>query len=300
MDAPPPRENVRQFVKVAKHLKRIGLRTPEILQTDSANGFVILEDFGLDTFTRLLAAGCNEQTLYEMAIDVLCVLHRHPEAAAIDVPAYDEAKLLEETLRFVDWHYPARCGSVITVAARQAYRESWQAVLHAMPETSIGLVLRDFHVDNLMRVVDDDQRIVCGLLDFQDAVIGAHAYDLMSLLEDARRDIDTSLITAMKARYFEAMPDIDQVAFEAWYAVLGAQRHSKIIGNFTRLCIRDGKCHYLDHIPRVIRLLRGALTHPALAPVNRWLDRYFPDWPAPMSGFDPAALRLLLAETGAS
>jgi len=136
-----------------------------------------------------------------------------------------------------------------------------------------SLVLRDFHVDNLMRVDDRDGIMCCGLLDFQDAVQGPVSYDLVSLLEDARRDVPETLAQRMKTRYLAAFPALDRNAFEASYCVLGAQRSAKIIGIFTRLCLRDGKPQYLAHIPRVWRLLERDLAHPALAPVSQWLGR---------------------------
>jgi aminoglycoside/choline kinase family phosphotransferase len=116
----------------------------------------------------------------------------------------------------------------------------------------------------------------CGLLDYQDAVIGPASYDLVSLLEDARRDVPAPLAAAMLARYLAAFPSQDRAAFEASYAVLGAQRSAKIIGIFTRLCVRDGKPLYLHHIPRVWRLLAQDLQHPSLAPIARWIDRHIP------------------------
>jgi len=137
-------------------------------------------------------------------------------------------------------------------------------------------VLRDFHVDNLMVVEGREGIARCGLLDFQDAVYGPVTYDLVSLLEDARRDVSPAVAKEMLARYQAAMQPLDRPAFEASYAALGAQRNAKIIGIFTRLCRRDGKAGYLQHIPRVWRLLEGDLRHPALAPVKRWFDREIP------------------------
>ena len=294
MDAPPPRENARAFITIAEHLRRLKLRAPRIYDYDIGAGLALIEDFGDDTYTRLLAAGASEVKLYSMAVDILCRLHDHPAAADIAVPPYDEIRLLEETLRLLDWRYPACYGRVLEPGAREEYTELWRDVFNRLPETASSLVLRDFHIDNLMQVYDAREKIECGLLDFQDAVTGACAYDLMSLLEDARRDIDPGLVESMKARYFTARPAIDRHAFETWYAVLGAQRHSKIIGLFTRLCVRDGKCHYLAHIPRVTRLLENALRHPVLAPVKSWLNHYFPNRLEPPPDFDPVVVRNII------
>jgi aminoglycoside/choline kinase family phosphotransferase len=139
-----------------------------------------------------------------------------------------------------------------------------------------SLVLRDYHVDNLMRIDGRSGLAACGLLDFQDAVLGPVTYDLVSLLEDSRREIAPDLVSKMYARYAAAFPALDRAALDASYAVLGAQRHSKVIGIFTRLCRRDGKPRYLAHIPRLWRLLDGNFRHPALAPVKAWFDRNIP------------------------
>ncbi len=138
------------------------------------------------------------------------------------------------------------------------------------------LVLLDYHVDNLM-LLDDRQGIAaCGLLDFQDARIGPVSYDVVSLLEDARRDIPPALAEEMRARYLQAFPALEREAFRDSYDVLGAQRAAKIIGIFTRLSRRDGKDQYLRHIPRVWGILEADIERPALAPVKAWFDREIP------------------------
>ena len=159
---------------------------------------------------------------------------------------------------------PAVLGRPTGDEARRAYVDAWLAAfpaVHAQPRT---LVLRDYHVDNLMGLAGRDGVQACGLLDFQDAVAGPAAYDLMSLLEDARRDVGADLAADMLARYLGALPTLSQDEFMSAYAILGAQRHAKVIGIFTRLDRRDGKSNYLVHISRVWRLLEGALVHPAL------------------------------------
>jgi N-acetylmuramate 1-kinase len=277
MDAPPPQEDVRPFLTVARLLHRMGLSAPGILAEDVTAGLLLLEDFGDRTYTRLLATGADERALYRLAVDVLIELHRSyaPDMAAL-LPAYDEARLLAETALLTDWYLPAATGAPTATALRDSYLAAWRAVLpHAMalPPT---LVLRDYHVDNLMLLEGRDGVAACGLLDFQDAVIGSPAYDLVSLVEDARRDVPPDLAAEMIERYLAAFPGLDRARFLAAGAVLAAQRNAKIIGIFTRLCVRDGKPHYLRHIPRVWRLLEGDLAHPALAPVTDWLARHVP------------------------
>jgi aminoglycoside/choline kinase family phosphotransferase len=284
MDAPPPKEDVRPFVRIAMQLERLGYSSPRLLAVDLDNGLLLLEDLGDDTYTRLLApatrsartdGGGDEEALYALAIDLLADLHGNPEAIPLHLPSYDDDKLLTEACLLTDWYMPAVLGHATDKAARAEYADAWRALLpiaRAVPDT---LVLRDFHVDNLMKLPRDGLA-ACGLLDFQDAVAGPLTYDPMSLLEDARRDIDPALIARMKERYLARMPGLDRAAFDASWAVLAAQRHAKVIGIFTRLCKRDGKPIYLVHIPRVWRLLDQACTHPALAEIKAWLDRHLP------------------------
>ncbi len=277
MDAPPAHENIAPYITIANHLISLGLKAPEIYTQNSEHGFALIEDFGDDTFTSLLAQGADETQLYELAVDVLCNLHQHPNTINIEAPRYDEKRLLDEAVLLPDWFYLAHRDEKIPANARKDYLKAWTGILGALSPVPETLVLRDYHVDNLMRVYKNETTC-CGLLDFQDAVIGPTAYDLVSLLEDARRDISPKLIGRMKERYFNAFSDIDQKNFEQWYSVLGAQRHCKVAGIFVRLCLRDGKCHYLEHIPRVTRLLNQHLYKPELIPLCEWLSKFLPEW----------------------
>jgi hypothetical protein len=278
MDAPPERERVGPFVHLARHLRSLGFSAPAILAADEPAGFLLLEDFGDDTFSRLLNGGADEDTLYALAVDVLIRLHAlAPERVVPDgLPAYDEGRLLDEAALLADWYLPAVRGRALADADRRAYLDAWRPVLAPVVAQPPTLVLRDFHVDNLMRLAGRDGLAACGLLDFQDAVAGPAAYDLMSLLEDARRDIAPELRRRMLARYYAGAPPADAEVFATALTVLAAQRHAKVIGIFTRLWRRDGKPIYLDYIPRVWRLLEAALRHPALAPVADWIDRHLP------------------------
>jgi N-acetylmuramate 1-kinase len=277
MDAPPPHENVAAFNTIARQLLDLGLSAPRPVAVDEAAGLMLLEDLGDRTFTRALAEGIDEARLYPLAVDVLIALHQawrpNPQAA---LPTYDDSRLLDEAALLPDWTLPALRGAETAAETRESYRAAWRAVLPRAHAVSDCLVLRDYHVDNLMLLDGRENIAACGLLDFQDAVIGPRAYDLVSLLEDARRDIAPDLAAAMLERYLAAFPDVDRAAFLDSYAVLGAQRAAKIIGIFTRLDRRDGKPAYLRHIPRVWRLLQTGLAKPALAPVRAWFDRHVP------------------------
>jgi N-acetylmuramate 1-kinase len=277
MDAPPPQEDVRPYLAVARHLRSLDFSAPAIIAAEEETGLLLIEDFGDGTFTRLFAKGEDEYTLYEMAIDVLIALHRRFDAAHTPwLPPYDDTRLLNEAALLVDWYLPAMTGREATPALRDEYLDLWRALLPVARAVPDSLVLRDYHVDNLMRIDGRSGLAACGLLDFQDAVLGPVTYDLVSLLEDSRREIAPDLVSTMYARYAAAFPELDRAALDASYAVLGAQRHCKVIGIFTRLCRRDGKPRYLAHIPRLWRLLDGNFRHPVLAPVKAWLDRNIP------------------------
>jgi aminoglycoside/choline kinase family phosphotransferase len=273
MDAPPGREDVRPFLAIADCLRGFGYSTPEILAVDPARGFVLLEDLGDDKLSTLAATGQVRRTHYELAIDLLVDLHARPVQPI--APPYDETLLMAELGLFVDWYVPAAAGSALSPDAASAFNDLWQRTLSAYAGSREVLVLLDYHADNLMWLEDRRGLAKLGLLDFQDAVIGHPAYDLVSLLEDARLDVDVDLAEAMLSRYIAAT-DRDSGAFRTAFAILGAQRNSKIIGIFTRLLARDGKPGYLELIPRVWRYLERDLSHPELDELRQWYDRYVP------------------------
>ncbi len=275
MDAPPPQENVRPFIKIGEFLVSHGFSAPKIFAQDEENGFLLIEDLGDNTYTRLLSQGADEKTLYELATDVLVDLHKNTTVLPDHTPAYDPDLLTTESLLLPDWWMKAALGDdAVTQDVRTSYIESWQSCFDYVQEQQPVLVLRDYHVDNLLLLEGRGGIQACGLLDFQDAVIGSGVYDVMSLLEDARRDIDETLIAQMKQRYCQAFPEIDRNEFDAVFAILGAQRHAKVIGIFARLCMRDGKPIYLKHIPRVWRLFERSLQHPILKNVKAWVDKH--------------------------
>jgi N-acetylmuramate 1-kinase len=277
MDAPPPQEDVGRYVFVATLLRRLGFSAPEVLAEDCREGFLLLEDFGDETYTRRLERGHDESTLYGLAVDTLVALqHAVGPSVSAKLPAYDMTRLLVEASLLVDWYRPAVLGVPLEAEARTEYLASWQAVLPLAEVSRPTLVLRDYHIDNLMLLTDRPGVCGCGLLDFQDAVCGQPSYDLVSLLEDARRDVPAALQREMTERYCASFPGLDRQAFRRSAAILAAQRNCKILGLFTRLWKRDSKPQYLAHVPRVWRLLDEELRHPALAPIAQWLDRHLP------------------------
>ncbi|WP_018862711.1 aminoglycoside phosphotransferase family protein [Thioalkalivibrio sp. ALJ3] len=269
MDAPPEREATGPFVRIAWLLEDLGLRPPGVLEHDPDSGFVLLEDLGDRTFTRALAEGADEWPLYRHALDTLATLHqRWPENGRADgIPPYNHERLLAETGLYADWYWPRLNGRAMPEPMRADFDAAWHQALDALPNLPETLVLRDFHVDNLMLPPGDKQ--ACALLDFQDAVIGSPAYDVVSLLEDARREVSADTVTHGLEHYL-SMVDMPRASFMTHYRVLGVQRTVKILGIFVRLAERDGKPRYLEHLPRLHRLLEQGLRHPELEPVARW------------------------------
>jgi aminoglycoside/choline kinase family phosphotransferase len=277
MDAPPPQEDVVPYITVSELLRRLGFSAPEVFAEDRASGFLLIEDFGDDTYTCLLDRGADKPNLYALAVDTLVELQRAVLIrGTVDLPPYDTERLLAEAALLVDWHAPAALGEPLSEAARSEYLNVWRGLLPLAKLPEDTLVLRDYHVDNLMLLPDRSGVRSCGLLDFQDAVYGPPSYDLVSLLGDARRDVPAELRRLMTERYLTAFPALDRGAFLRSAAILAAQRNCKILGIFTRLWRRDGKSRYLVHLPRVWRLLEQELTHPTLLPIAQWLDRYLP------------------------
>ncbi len=277
MDAPPDKEPVGPFLQIAEILHDMGLSAPRILAADAQQGFVLLEDLGDRTFTEVLSHGGDEAALYRLALDVLIELQRRwrPELGA-DLKPYDMDCLLSEARLLVDWFLPATSGRATATAVVESYLSAWCACLSDVSAQREVLVLRDYHVDNLMLLPGRPGPKACGLLDFQDALLGASTYDLVSLLEDARRDLGPEIAEAMLKRWREALPERDPDADARSYACLGAQRSAKIAGIFTRLDRRDGKSRYLAHLPRVLRLIAKDIAHPALAPVAAWFEEHLP------------------------
>ncbi|MFC7537496.1 aminoglycoside phosphotransferase family protein [Sphingomonas sp. GCM10030256] len=271
MDAPPPNEDPRPFVAVAEWLGNAGLSAPEILARDIEGGLLLLSDLGNDRLREALdAAPGRERDLYEVATDVLVHLHRHPPMEGL--PRHGLDQWLDELMLFPDWY----CRALDLQVDVDGYREAWTEALAPVARDGLGpvTVLRDYHAENVMLVAGRQGVAHFGLLDFQDALAGHPAYDLCSVLEDARRDVSPEVERAMIDRYVAATAA--PPAFEAAYWALAAQRNTRILGVFTRLWKRDGKPHYRAFQPRMWGLLERDLERPHLAGVRAWFDRNVP------------------------
>ncbi len=271
MDAPPPHEDPRPFVAVAEWLCSIGLAAPEILGRDLDQGLLLLGDLGNDRLReRLDAEGDREAELYAIATDVLIHLHQHKPMPGLPVHGLDQ--WLDELALFTDWYAPALDLPVDV----EGYRAAWREVLAPVAADGLGpvTVLRDYHAENVMLIEGRSGVAHFGLLDFQDALSGHPAYDLASVLEDARRDVSPQIERDMLDRYIAAAGN--GPAFEAAYWALAAQRNTRILGVFVRLWKRDGKPGYRKFQPRMWGLLERDLAYPALAPVKAWFDANVP------------------------
>lgn len=282
MDAPPEKEDVRPFVAVARYLTGVNLRAPKVLAQDEANGFLLLEDLGNDLFSRVLTAAKStdkeklEQKLYLEATDVLSRLYYQARGGNMPgIPPYDNALLERELALLTEWYMPAIAGTEAAAKSQLPFRNAWENVLKSLPDLPVVATLRDFHADNLLVLPGLSGSDAVGLLDFQDAVIGSPAYDVVSFLEDARRDVSESTVKSCKGLFLQNTK-LSADAFETAYAILGAQRNIKIIGIFTRLGVRDGKFRYQHYLPRVWGHLKHDLRHPALAPVANWVNEHIP------------------------
>ncbi len=281
-------ENVRPFIAITMALRNAGLSAPFIYGVDINNGFVVLEDFGNDVYQTVVASGEDPTERYRVAVDVLLTLRQSPPPANLPVtnstpyqlPRYDAGALAIETELLTDWYWPAAYGTDIPHAARSAFASAWNPLFEYLAGVPHGWALRDFHSPNLIALPERSGVKAVGLIDVQDALRGPMAYDLVSLLQDARVDIVETVEAELLGYYCTkaAAHDsaFDEAQFRLSYAILGAQRNTKILGIFARLAKRDGKPIYLAHMPRLWRYLARDLAHPKLQDLRAWYDDHFP------------------------
>lgn len=268
MDAPPDTgEDIRPFVGVATYLRAQGVSAPEIIGEDAENGFLLTEDFGDAPFYDVITADpSQEQPLYALATDLLVHLHQAPTP---DLEPLDP-RAMAELSSLVITHY---CGAIHDAPdpdMQHRFEHQFEDILRQTVRGDMVFVHRDFHVQNLMWLPERDGLAQVGVIDFQDARIGHPAYDLVSLLQDARRDVPAAIEMQMIERYIAAS-GVDASSFRSAYAVIGLQRNLRILGVLARLALDFGKPQYLDLMPRVWRHVINGLEHPAVAPLADWL-----------------------------
>jgi aminoglycoside/choline kinase family phosphotransferase len=303
-----------RFAAVAAYLRGRGLAAPRIHAADLEQGYAILEDFGDDLFAEVLSNGASEEELYRVAVEVLARIHaegapeflpspvfagdgrkrpasydhlpreradaRAGEADLYPLHQYDEVALIAETDLLTEWFLPLALGRAASDSEMAEHRGLWRQALDGIAASPPVFVHRDYHAQNLIWMPQREGLARVGLIDFQDAVAGSRAYDLVSLLEDARRDVPPAIAEMATRHYLAAMraqgAPVDETAFRHEMAVMAAQRNAKIVGIFARLYKRDGKARYLALLPRVWRHLERDLAHPSLAPLRAWYDRTIP------------------------
>ncbi len=275
MDAPPEQgEDIRPFLKIARFLLNAGFSAPKLYAQNEQNGLILMEDLGDSLFARVCADSSQlEPKLYEAAVDALTALHATPPPP--DLPPYSLDVYEREACLLTDWYLPAATGIATPTALRAEFVSLIRDACAGLVSDQTVCVLRDYHAENLLWLPDRKGHARVGQLDFQDALLGHPSYDLVSLLEDARRDTTVDLQASMIAWYLDGS-DLDPAAFRQAYATLGAQRNLKIIGIFVRLCRRDGKTSYVDLIPRVWAHLQNDLRHPSLHALKIFMDRHVP------------------------
>lgn len=275
MDAPPEKgEDIRPFTAMTRWLVEHSLSAPRIIAEAPGPGFLLLEDLGDALYARHIEQHpADEVELYSAAVALLVKLADLPPAPGI--APYDQTALAREAALFAEWWLPAATTDMGTAQAED-YAGLVAETMPFVEHTHDVTVLRDYHAENLLWLPEREGLAKVGLLDYQDALAGHPAYDLMSLLEDARRDTSDDLRAGMLDLYLRERSDLDAEAFRRDYAILGAQRNLKIVGIFARLAIRDGKPRYLDLIPRVWAHVERDLAHPALASLRAWIEQHAP------------------------
>jgi tRNA threonylcarbamoyl adenosine modification protein YjeE len=278
-------EDVTAFHAVREALGACRVNVPRIHRFDHARGFLLLDDFGNTTFGSAFASGRDMRTMWVTALDVLIALRAHAPPERLPVPGgtsehvlnrFDRTALTIEIELLTDWYWPAVKGEPIPAVIKAEFLRLWDAQIDWLETLPLGWVLRDYHSPNLMWLTDG--RV--GVLDFQDAMRGPWAYDVVSLLQDARLDVPETVEHHLLAHYRREVAErelhFDPAAFDYAYAALGAQRCTKLLGLWKRLANRDGKLGYLAHTPRTWSYLERNLRHPALADLRAWFDAHFP------------------------
>jgi aminoglycoside/choline kinase family phosphotransferase len=279
-------EEPRTFAAISTLLQSLHLSAPKIYQADIDNGFLLLEDLGDNLYTKYLNKNIlEEETLYKAALDVLDHIHKSTydtrkvklgESEYI-IPHYTLLKLMSEIKLFLDWYFPGVTGRITPHIAIEEFYGIMRGILPITLAHNNVLCLRDYHADNLIWLNDKEKNIQkVGLLDYQDAVIGNPAYDIVSLLQDARRDLAKSLEEKLLVYYMQKQKDEMHEVIQRDYIILGAQRNIKILGIFARLVLKAKKKQYADYLPRVWQHLEHDLEFSTLKPLKNWFDRWLP------------------------
>ncbi|MFK0207544.1 tRNA (adenosine(37)-N6)-threonylcarbamoyltransferase complex ATPase subunit type 1 TsaE [Agrobacterium sp. NPDC090283] len=275
-------QDARSFVAIGDYLRNSGFCAPEILAADIDQGILLLEDLGREGV--LQPDGTPIEERYLQSVACLAALHRTPLRASLpmrdgstyDIPPFDRQAMKTEVSLLVEWYLPHKRGGALTDGEKREYYAIWDGLIDALAGCETGLLLRDFHSPNILWQAENSGIRQVGLIDFQDAMIGPTAYDLASIVQDARVTISPELQTRLLSHYLgsrNATPSFDETSFLKAFAIMSAQRNCKLAGIWVRLLERDKKPGYMKHMPRTFRYLADALSHPELAPLREWCVR---------------------------
>jgi len=274
--SPKLKENNTGYIKISKLFSKIGLSVPKIIDYDKKKGFFLIEDFGNNTYSKYLKDGYSEYKLYDLAVENLIYLQKKTYVFSNNSSKYTSEKFMDEVKLFLLWYWPAIFKKKPKKIVVNSFIKIWKKLLKTVMKEKQVIVHRDFHIDNLFFLKDRKGIKKCGLIDFQDTVLGPQAYDLASLLEDARRNVNKRVYNQMYTKFLNTLDKNARPKFKREYQILAANRHIKVIGIFTRLFVRDKKKIYLMHIPRLWRLLDKNLKSRHLLDLKLWFDEYFP------------------------
>jgi N-acetylmuramate 1-kinase len=287
--------SVEPFVAMTLGLRGLGYSAPDLLAANLAAGLLLVEDLGQN---GVIDAQGPIEARYGLAVDFLADLHQRalprilpvPGGSDYSIPLYDLDAFLIEAELLLDWYFPHALGRTPDAMTRRSFVDAWRNALEPILAEAPSWVLRDFHSPNLIYLPQRAGLAALGLIDYQDCVLGPPAYDLVSLLQDARTSVPEAMEVALLTRYVRLRrqhdPAFDLLSFTRFYALMGAQRATKILGIFVRLDRRDGKPAYLKHLPRIETYLRRALAHPGLAPLMDWYSTFLPGVVAPTNQQD--------------
>jgi len=276
VSSPPSKENNTEYIKTSKLFFKIGLSVPKVTDYDKKKGLFLIEDFGNNTYSKYLKDGFSEHKLYNLAVENLIYLQKNSYSFLKKKTKYTNKKFIDEIKLFLLWYWPAIFKEKPKETIIYSFLKIWKDLLMIVMQSKQVIVHRDFHIDNLFFLKDRRGIQQCGIIDFQDAVVGPQAYDLVSLLEDARRNVNKRICNQMYTKFVNTLNKKDRQKFKKEYQILATNRHIKVIGIFTRLFIRDRKKEYLKHIPRLWNLLEKNLKSKHLLNLKLWFDEYLP------------------------
>lgn len=258
------------YVHMDEHLKTHGVRVPEIYHYDLKSGLAVIEDMGCQSFGNAVSAGQDREKIYGLATDILVKIRQSADSNILGLRDYKETLIWKRLGQFVDYYMPIATGRATTQHDHQEFRAMWDKIEASLPPCPMGICHADFHLENIMWCPDLPEGY--GLIDFQDGFWGAQPYDLLNLLEDARQTVPADIKQAMKARYCEGMTATEMRAFEAWYALMAAQFHCRVIGLFVKFTQENERKEFITHVPRLQGYLREHLKNPVLAPLKEFIE----------------------------